>query len=159
MVKPQDVIVKQYINIICSIWKLFLYFIFIHESVYFICCCCITNTVNSVAAHKLNQIHMNNQEKFTTRPRKFKVHKANSQTISSCPDMFSIYSLFFSFFCFFCLLVFFCFVLGFFFFFFFFFKLKIYILIHIWLCERVSNKKIFTRPISGNKTNFFFGLT
>ena len=122
MVKPQDVIVKQYINIICSIWKLFLYFIFIHESVYFICCCCITNTVNSVAAHKLNQIHMNNQEKFTTRPRKFKVHKANSQTISSCPDMFSIYSLFFSFFCIFCLLVLFC--AGFFFVFFVFFEIK-----------------------------------
>ena len=26
------------------------------------------------------------------------------------------------------------------------------------LCGRVGDKKIFTRPISGNKTNFFFGL-
>ena len=36
-----------------------------------------------------------------------------------------------------------------------FLKLKVYILIHIWLCGRVSDKKTFTRPISGNKTNFF----
>ena len=36
-----------------------------------------------------------------------------------------------------------------------FLNLKIYILIHIWLCGRVSDKKIFTRPISGNKTTFF----
>ena len=36
-----------------------------------------------------------------------------------------------------------------------FLKLKIYILIHIRLCGRVSNKKIFTRPICRNKTTFF----
>ena len=32
---------------------------------------------------------------------------------------------------------------------------KMYILIHIWLCGRVSDKIFFTRPISGNKTTFF----
>ena len=37
-------------------------------------------------------------------------------------------------------------------------NLKMYIMIHMRLCERVSDKKIFTRPISGNKTTFF-GLT
>ena len=36
-----------------------------------------------------------------------------------------------------------------------FLKLKMYILIHIQLCVRVSDKKIFTWPISGNKTTFF----
>ena len=36
-----------------------------------------------------------------------------------------------------------------------FLKLKIYILIRIWLCEWVSDKKFFTRSISGNKSNFF----
>ena len=36
-----------------------------------------------------------------------------------------------------------------------FLKLKIYILIHIRLCERVSDKKFFTQPISGHKTTFF----
>ena len=39
-----------------------------------------------------------------------------------------------------------------------FLKLKMYILLHIRLCGRVSDNKIFTRPISGNKT-FFYGLT
>ena len=38
-----------------------------------------------------------------------------------------------------------------------FLKLKMYILIHIRLSRRVSHKKIFTRPISGNKTIFFLG--
>ena len=37
-----------------------------------------------------------------------------------------------------------------------FLKLKMYILIHIRLCWWVSVKKIFTWPISGNKTNFFW---
>ena len=50
-------------------------------------------------------------------------------------------------------LVFFCF--WFFWLFVCFLKLKIYILIHIRLCGRVSDKKIFTRPISGNKATFF----
>ena len=36
-----------------------------------------------------------------------------------------------------------------------FLKLKMYILIHIWICGRVSDKKISTWPISGNKTSFF----
>ena len=35
-----------------------------------------------------------------------------------------------------------------------FLKLKMYILIHIWLCGRVSDKKSFNKPISGNKTTF-----
>ena len=35
-----------------------------------------------------------------------------------------------------------------------FLKLKIYILLHIRLCERVSDKKIYTPPVSGNKTIF-----
>ena len=39
-----------------------------------------------------------------------------------------------------------------------FMNLKMYILIHIRLCGRVSGKMFFTRPISGKKTPFF-GLT
>ena len=42
--------------------------------------------------------------------------------------------------------------------FFIFFLIKIYILIHIRLCAWVGDKKIFTRPISGNKTTFFSWL-
>ena len=79
----------------------------------------ITNTVISLVAHKLHQIHMNNQENFTTRSSKLKVHRANSQTISSYPVKFSTYSLFFSLSC----LFFFFFCFFFFFFFFFFFSL------------------------------------
>ena len=37
-----------------------------------------------------------------------------------------------------------------------FLKLKIYILMHIQLCGWVSDKNIFTRPICGNKTTFFW---
>ena len=40
-----------------------------------------------------------------------------------------------------------------------FLKLKIYILIHIWLCGWISDKNIFTWPISRNKATCFFGLT
>ena len=83
---------------------------------------------------------MNNQKKFTTRSIKLKKHRANSQTISSFPVKFSTYYLFFSFFCLFlssCFALF-CIV---FVFFFVFLKLKIYILIHIRLCRRVSDKK------------------
>ena len=36
-----------------------------------------------------------------------------------------------------------------------FLKLKIYILMHIRLCERLDDKNFFTRPVSGNKTTFF----
>ena len=36
----------------------------------------------------------------------------------------------------------------------FFLKIKVYIPIHIRQCGRVSDKKIFTRPISRNKTTF-----
>ena len=54
---------------------------------------------------------------------------------------------FFSFFCFFCIFLFVCFL-----------KLKTHILPHIRLFGRVSDndKKIFTRPISGNKTTCFW---
>ena len=38
-------------------------------------------------------------------------------------------------------------------------KQKIFILIHIRLCGRVSDEKILNRPISGNKAIFFFGLS
>ena len=99
---------------------------------------------------------MKNQEKLPTGSSKLKVHRANSQTISSYPVRFSTDIFFISFFCFFCLVgggVFFL-----LFFFVFFFKLKIYNPIHIGLCGRVSDKNLFTRPFSGNKTTFFFGL-
>ena len=99
---------------------------------------------------------MNNQEKFTTRTSKLKIRRAYSQTISSYPVRFStdiLFSYLVSFA--FCLLVL-LFFLRFFCFFCFIFKSKIYILIHIRLCGRVSDKKIFTRPISGNKINFFW---
>ena len=36
-----------------------------------------------------------------------------------------------------------------------FLKLKVYILIHIRLCGRVNDKKIFTRLISGHKATFW----
>ena len=105
---------------------------------------------------------MNKQEKFTTRSKKLKVHRANSKTISSYPVRFSTDILFSSLVSFtFCLLVLFCFLficflfVLFFCFFFKLMKLKKYILIQIRLCGRVSDKKIFTRPISGNKTTFF----
>ena len=38
-------------------------------------------------------------------------------------------------------------------------NLKMHILSHIRLCERVSDKHFFIRSISGNKTTFFCGLT
>ena len=121
---------------------------------------------------------MNNQEKFTTRSNKLKVHRANLRTISSYPvrfandiivsrQIFHRYSLFF--FSFLCLLtsclflflffsfLFFCFV--FFFVLLFVYEWKIYILIHIRQYRRVDDKKFFTRPISGNKTTLFFGLS
>ena len=64
------------------------------------------------------------------------------------PDILSYYLFFFSLFCFFFLLfLLVCFL-----------KLKIYILIHIRLCGRVSDKNIFTRSISRKKTTFV-GLT
>ena len=97
---------------------------------------------------------MNNQEKFTTRASTLKVHRSNSQTISSYPVGFSTdfpFSFLLSFaFClvlfpFFCFFEFAVFIL----------KLKIFILIHIRLCGQVSDKKIFTQPISGNKNDFF----
>ena len=73
---------------------------------------------------------MNNQEKLTIRSRKLKVYRVNLQAIS-------LHSFDF------CLL------------FIIFFKLKIYILIYIRLCGRVRDKKVFTRPISRNKTPLF----
>ena len=44
----------------------------------------------------------------------------------------------------------------FFFLFVFFWKLEVNILIHIQLCRPVTDKKIFTRTIFGNKTTFFW---
>ena len=40
-----------------------------------------------------------------------------------------------------------------------FLKLKLYILIHIWLWGRVSDKKSLTQPISENKTTFLWPNT
>ena len=56
---------------------------------------------------------------------------------------FSFFSFFWSLFCCCCCLFVCCFL-----------KLKMYILIHIWLSERVSDKNFFTRPISESKTTF-----
>ena len=72
------------------------------------------------------------------------VHRANLQPISPYPVRFTADILFssllsFTFFVVFSL----------------FLKLKIYILRHIRLCGRVSERKVFTRPISGNKATFF----
>ena len=39
-----------------------------------------------------------------------------------------------------------------------FLKLRLYILIHIRLCERVTDKNVFKKPISGKKTTLFLGL-
>ena len=72
---------------------------------------------------------MNNHEKFTTRLSKLKLHRANSQTISSYPVRFSTDVLFSSVFLLFCL-----------FFAVFFLIKKIYILIHFWLCGWASEK-------------------
>ena len=102
----------------------------------------------SLIAPKWHQIHINNQEKLTTRSSKLKVNRVNSQAISSYPLSFStdILFFFFSFFCFlsscFFVCLFFC-----------FFKLKIHILIHIQPCGRVSVKNFShgwfpeTRPL------------
>ena len=113
-------------------------FLVLFLKVYFICCCSITNTVISLVTHN-----------------KLKVHRANSQTISSHPFRFST-DIFFSSFAFSCFVFLVC-LFGVFlgFFSLFFLKSKIYIMIHIRLCGRVSARKIFTRPISGNKTTFF----
>ena len=105
---------------------------------------------------------MNNQEKFLTGSRRLKVHRTDSQTVLyhvrfstdtvrnnsiffllSFFGLFS-FSLFFStFFCFLfvCVCV---------------LKQKVYILIHIRLCGRVSDKTNFTQPISENKATFFW---
>ena len=90
---------------------------------------------------------MNNQEQFTTRSNKLKVHRANSQTISSYPVRFSTDIIFSSLVSFaFCVLV-----------FLLFFLIKnIYILIHIRHCGRINLKKISTRLICGNKITFFW---
>ena len=77
-----------------------------------------------------------------TQSSKLKVHRAHSQAISWYTVRFSRYTLFFSFF----LSL------------FFFKKLEIYIMIHIWLSGLVSDKNIFTQPISGNKITFFASL-
>ena len=77
--------------------------------------------------------------------KKLKVHRANSQTIPSYSVTFSTDILFSSLVCFtFSIVV--------------VFLLKIYILIHIRPCGRVSDIKNFTRPISGNKTTFLLDI-
>ena len=119
---------------------------------------------------KSNQIYtslliFSTRSPFVGWSNKLKVHRANCHTISLYPVRFStdivnnnniffllfffgfffLFYFFFGFFCFLFLCVwFFC------------LKQKIYILIHIWLCGRVSDEEIFTRPISGNKTTIFF---
>ena len=91
---------------------------------------------------------MSNQDKFTTRSNKLKVHRAKLQTISSYPVTFSVDILFSSLVSLlFCLPVFL--FLNYTITHFFFFEM------HIWLCGRVCDKKVFTRPISGNRINFF----
>ena len=92
---------------------------------------------------------MNNQVKL----KNLKVHRTNSQTIlyhvrfsadtaSQQQHFLSSFLWFLFVFQYFCLCV-------------YFFKQKIYILVHIRLCGRVSGKKkFFTRPISANKTAF-----
>ena len=123
------------------------------------CCWSITNTLISLVAHKLHQIHMNNQDKITTRWSKIKVHRANSLTKSSylvrfSADIFSplvSFAYFLS--CFFfylisCLV----FVLSYFFDFLFFLNKNIYILIHIQLCGWVSHFS----PADFRKQDYFF---
>ena len=68
----------------------FLLLLFLKVCTSHVVVCSITNTVISLISHKLHQIHMNNQEKFTTRSSKLKVHRANSQTISLYPVRFSL---------------------------------------------------------------------
>ena len=93
---------------------------------------------------------------------KLKVHRTNCQTISSCSNRFStdivnnnnipFLLFFFGFFCFSIFFSFFCFLIC---VFFFCLKQKIFILIHMRLCGRVSDENFFIWPISGNKTTFF----
>ena len=101
---------------------------------------------------------MKNQEKFSTRSSKLKEHRTLAKDIVSrqiirrycLQQHFLLFSclvsfafIFSSLICFaFCLCV--C----------VFFKQRIYILIPIRLCRRLCDKKNFTRPSSGNKTNF-----
>ena len=88
---------------------------------------------------------MNNQEKFTTRSSKLKVHIANSQTIPSHPVRFSTDNPFssivsFAFSCLFALFV---------------IEIKhIYSDTHLTM-RAGGDKKIFTRPISENRTTLF----
>ena len=100
---------------------------------------------------------MNNQEKFITWSRRLKVHRANSQKMSYhvrfsryCSQQqhfLSTVILWFHFFStFFCFLFVCVYVL----------KQKVYILIHIRLCGRVSDKRNFTLPISENNSIFFW---
>ena len=106
-------------------------------------CCSITNAIFLSLYINVIKIHMTKQEKFTTRSSKLKVNK--SKQYHRFPlDFLQIFSFLLQSF-------FFCFLSS----WSRFFKLKIFIRIHIRLCGRVSDKKILTRPISGNKTIFF----
>lgn len=98
---------------------------------------------------------MNKQEKFTIWSIKFKVHRSNSQTTSPYPVRFSTYTahnnnIFLIFFFGFC-----CFFLS---FSLFFLRNKIwniYIPIHTWLCDWISDKKNF-HPVDFWKQDYFF---
>ena len=97
---------------------------------------------------------MNNQEKFRSPSNKLKSTQGKFANEPLCSVWFSTDIPFSSLGSFAFCLLFFC-----FFFFVFFWKIRIYfeyILIHIRLWGLVSDKNIFTRPISGNKTTFFF---
>ena len=123
------------------------------------CCWSITNTLISLVAHKLHQIHMNNQDKITTRWSKIKVHRANSLTKSSylvrfSADIFSplvSFAYFLSCFFFILFLVLFLFYLI--FLIFCFFLIKIYI--YWYTFNYAGGWVIFHLPISVNKTTFF----
>ena len=112
-------------------------------------------TVISLVAHKLPWIHMNNQEKITRWLSKLKVHRANSQTISSYAVRFFTCILFFSLhsFAFFVFLFVFCLFVC----LFAFFEIKkIYSDTHstMWLGERYKN----FYPVNFRKQDYFFWL-
>ena len=78
------------------------FFVFILESVYFICCCSVTDTMISLVAHKLHKIPMSNQAKFTARSSKLKTTQSKfaNNIIVSCSICHINSLFFFSFFCF-----------------------------------------------------------
>ena len=105
--------------------------IFLLESVYFICCCSITNTVFVSLHINYNKFIWTTRKNSRLRSSKLKVHMSNLQMISLYLVKFSTDILFPSLVSF----VFFVLVLA------FPLKLKIFILIHIRLCGQVSDYK------------------